>query len=261
MLDAVLLDIDGTLTFQGTAIEGANEALLAIERLGLKFKLLSNISERSPEVIAQELQSLGFTNITASHIYTSSLAAAQWVSTSAASYTDLLIPGAVRPLFPSSQLNRENPDYIIVGGVSDGFDTTTINRAFQLIRSGATLIAMHKNAYSLTPHGPELDSGAYIAALEYATGTKATICGKPSASFFASVLSDLGSSAASTIIVGDDRLTDIAGGQAAGISTVQVETGKGRDAVEHKLQPDHKIPSVAALPALVNSIIRGQPEA
>jgi len=255
MLDTILLDIDGTITFQGAAIKGAAETLLAIESLGLKLKLITNISERPPEAIARDLRALGFINITPERVFTSALASAQLVTRSGGSYSDLLIPPEVMQILSHLQLDREKPDHLIICGISDDFSVSLVNQAFRQLRSGSKLIAMHKNFYTMATDGPTIDSDAYVVALEHAAGVKATVCGKPSNIFFETVLAELGSSAPSTLVVGDDLSTDIAGGRAVGASTVLVQTGKGRNAVAGADAPDHTIVSVAALPALLESLL------
>ena len=80
--------------------------------------------------------------------------------------------------------------------------------------------------------------------------------GKPSADFFQLALDDLGVAAADTVMVGDDIDADIGGAQGAGLTAVQVRTGKYTAAdVEHpSVRPDFRIDSVAALPDLIREM-------
>jgi ribonucleotide monophosphatase NagD (HAD superfamily) len=55
-----------------------------------------------------------------------------------------------------------------------------LNEAFQLIRQGCPLFAIHKARYYATETSLALGPGPFIAALEYATGIKATVIGKVS---------------------------------------------------------------------------------
>ena len=48
-----------------------------------------------------------------------------------------------------------------------------------MLMDGAALLAMHTNLYWRTSEGLQLDSGAYVHALEIATGKQATVLGKP----------------------------------------------------------------------------------
>ena len=53
-------------------------------------------------------------------------------------------------------------------------------RAFGELELGAELYCLHKNRWWQTSRGPLLDSGAFVAGLEYASGVEATVLGKPS---------------------------------------------------------------------------------
>ena len=110
-----------------------------------------------------------------------------------------------------------------------------LNRAFRLVRDGAELIGMHRNPWWLTPDGPTLDSGAYVTGLEFATGRRRRIIGKPAPAFFSIAVAglcrrDLGERAPAVEIamVGDDIRTDVAGRPARGLRGVFVLTGKTR---------------------------------
>jgi ribonucleotide monophosphatase NagD (HAD superfamily) len=84
----------------------------------------------------------------------------------------------------------------------------------------------------LTPDGPTLDSGAFVAGLEFATDRSATIVGKPSATFFSQGVRDLRKEAgrdlarARIAMVGDDVRTDIRAAQRAGLRGILVLSGK-----------------------------------
>lgn len=60
-------------------------------------------------------------------------------------------------------------------------------------------------------HGLVLDAGAFVAALEYATGREATIVGKPSPAFFRAAAESMGVDLPDVAVVGDDITTDVAG--------------------------------------------------
>ena len=94
---------------------------------------------------------------------------------------------------------------------------------------------MHRNAWWLTPDGPTLDSGAYVTGLEFATGVRAQIVGKPAPAFFSIAVEALRADAADAggrlrrseiAMVGDDIRTDVLAGQRAGLRGVFVLTGK-----------------------------------
>ena len=101
-------------------------------------------------------------------------------------------------------------------------------RAFAELELGAELYCLHKNRWWQTSRGPLLDSGAFVAGLEYAAGVEATVLGKPSPAYFEAALEALDAEPELTWMVGDDLEADVAGAQRYGLKTVLVRTGKFR---------------------------------
>ena len=110
--------------------------------------------------------------------------------------------------------------------------------------------ACTRTAGGRPPTGARLDAGAFVAGLEYAADTEATVLGKPSAAYFAAALEALDAEAGLTWMVGDDLEGDIVGAHKHGMRTVLVRTGKFRpDEVERsRVQPDGIVSSIAQLP-------------
>ncbi|HLE25249.1 MAG TPA: HAD hydrolase-like protein, partial [Thermodesulfobacteriota bacterium] len=75
-----------------------------------------------------------------------------------------------------------------------------------------------------TPEGLVPATGAILASIEYATGKKATIVGKPEVIIF-EVAKKFLSSHERVAIVGDRLDTDILGGKRAGITTIFTLSG------------------------------------
>jgi len=125
---------------------------------------------------------------------------------------------------------------VVVGDSPEAATWDNLNRAFRLIRNGAELIGMHKNRWWLTPDGPTIDSGAYVAGLEFSAGVKARIVGKPAREFFTEAANALAAELRSRgerplrrhdiLMVGDDLETDVRAAQRAGLRGAFVLTGK-----------------------------------
>lgn len=103
--------------------------------------------------------------------------------------------------------------------------------------------------------GLMLSAGPFVAALEFATGTRAEVMGKPSREFFMRSLASMNADPARTVMIGDDIITDIGGAAAAGLSGILVRTGKFRqEALESApVIPKKIISSIAELPRLIAS--------
>ena len=89
--------------------------------------------------------------------------------------------------------------------------------------------------------------------MEYASGKRATLVGKPAPAMFRSALADIGLDGAEVVMVGDDILSDVGGAQGAGIAGVLVETGKYRAELvaASGVTPDAVLDSVADLKTLL----------
>jgi HAD superfamily hydrolase (TIGR01458 family) len=150
-------------------------------------------------------------------------------------------------------------DVVLVGGADETAETTEVfsygnlSRAFAALRDGARLVCLHKNRWWQTSRGPLLDSGAFVAGLEYAAGVTAEVVGKPTAAYFKAALGELGAAPADAVMVGDDVEADIGGAGRLGIRGVLVRTGKfTEDALAAAdPPPDAVIDSIADLPGLL----------
>ena len=100
-----------------------------------------------------------------------------------------------------------------------------------------------------TPEGFHPGAGAFLAALESASGVKAKLAGKPLPYVFEVCLDRLGTSPQETLVVGDRLSTDIQGGQATGCKTAMVLTGinSRADLENWSPQPDLVIDDVSGL--------------
>jgi len=103
-----------------------------------------------------------------------------------------------------------------------------MTKAFRILMEDENnaFFALGTNRYVREPEGLSLDVGSYVAALEYATGRKAEVIGKPSAGFFTTAAESMGLNQADCVMVGDDVVTDIEGAQSAGMKGILVRTGK-----------------------------------
>lgn len=255
-IDGLLLDIDGVLAVSWEPIEGSVETMRWIRDRGLPFRLITNTTTHSRDGLAHTLRGAGF-EIEPDEIVTAVVAtAAHLRAHHPGSGVFVLSDGD-----PSGDLDGvdlvpvpEDAEVVVIGGASVDFSYEIVNRIFRRLSDGASLIAMHRNRYWMTADGLQMDAGAYVAALEFASGVSATICGKPAAAYFEAALGTLGVTPDRALMVGDDVANDVVGAQLAGLTGVLVRTGKFRPAdLEHDPPPDHVIDSFASLPTLLGA--------
>jgi HAD superfamily hydrolase (TIGR01458 family) len=251
---AVLLDLEGTLYARGKAIEGAADAVLALRELGVGLRFLTNTDSKPASWICSELAEYGLT--VGPHELFTPVAAAQQLLAAAGVRAYPLVSRALLGELPGF---ASEPPYthVLVGDCRDVLDYPSLDGAFRAVRGGAELLALQRGRYVKRADGDHLDTGAVVAAVEYAAGTTARVLGKPAADFFQLAARSLAVPVGACLVVGDDAATDIAGGDAVGSRTVQVRTGKYADQRAEGLtgRAGHEIASVTDLPALVAELM------
>ena len=253
---AILLDVDGVLHVSGEPIPGAVEAIARLRADGHRLRFVTNNSTRTTNALVEELRALGL-ELDVDELQTPTTAAAQQLG---GRRVYALVMPAIVPDLDGVELVGEGAHAVLVGGCDETlepnqvFSHMNLARAFSEIRAGADLYAMHKNPWWQTSRGPMLDGGAYVAALEYATGVEATLIGKPAASCFAAALAALDAEPELTWLVTDDLEQDVRGAQLFGMKTLLLRTGKFRpDALERSsVVPDAVLSSIAQVPGWID---------
>jgi len=258
-IGAVLIDIDGVLTVSWQPLAGAVVALDRLREAALPLALVTNTTSRSRASIATTLAAAGFA-VTAGDILTAPVIAAAYLAERHPGARCLLLNNGEigEDLAAVTLAVQDDPavDVVLTGGAGPEFSYQALNAAFGHLQRGARLVAMHRGLYWRTSEGLQLDSGAFVAGLEQAAGTTAEVVGKPAPAFFAAALAHLGTSAAHTLMVGDDIENDVLAAQRQGLTGVLVKTGKYLPRALHDASgtPDHVLASFADLPALLDQL-------
>jgi len=252
--DAVLLDIDGVLHVGDDPIPGAAAVLDGLRAAGTPFRLVTNTTSRSRRGVVERLRRIGL-DVREEDVLTPAALAVAHCRAHGYERVALLVADALREDLAALRepADGEPVDAVIVGDLGEGFTYDRLNGAFRRLMDGAALVALQRNRYWQREDGLTLDAGGFVVALEYASGTEATVVGKPAGAFFAAALDALGADAATTVMVGDDVEGDVGGAQDAGLAGVLVRTGKFReDAVAASgIVPTRTIDSIADLPGLL----------
>ncbi len=253
-IDGVLLDIDGVLAVSWEPLPGAIETLAWIRDRGIPFRLITNTTTKTRADLAGTLRAAGF-DVRDDELVTAVVATAQHIRTRHPGARCFVLSDgdATADLEGIELVDVGAADLVVVGGASGGFTYEAVNGVFRRLMEGAELIGMHRNLYWRTSEGLQLDSGAYIAGLEEATGRRATICGKPSPEYFDAALAMLGVPRGHALMVGDDIVNDVHGAQELGIAGALVTTGKFLPAdLEKGPAPDHVLETIVDLRTLLS---------
>jgi HAD superfamily hydrolase (TIGR01458 family) len=237
---ALLLDLDGVIVVAGEAVPGSAEAVATLEERGFPYRIVTNTSAVSRATLARWSAKIG-APIPASRFQSALSASAAWT---ARHYPDeplyVLASDDAKGEFAGQRLLTQEEAgargakaaAVVIGDSPEEVTFDNMNRAFRLVLGGAKLVGMHQNPWWLTPEGPTLDSGAFVAGLEFATETRARIVGKPHPEFFSVAIADLRRDVgrdlarADIAMVGDDVRSDIRAAQRAGLRGIFVLSGK-----------------------------------
>jgi HAD superfamily hydrolase (TIGR01458 family) len=258
---AILLDVDGCLHLSGRVIPGAPEAVARLRADGHRLRFITNNTIRSARALTEGLRGIGF-ELEDDELQTAPRAAAHTLA--GRRVLALTMPAIVDDL-EGINLCGEDADAVLFGGADEVPDTNQVfsymnlARAFAELKAGADLFCLHKNRWWQTLRGPMLDSGSFVAGLEYAADVEATVLGKPSQTYFQAALDAVDADPERTWMVGDDVEADVGGAQALGLHGVLVRTGKYRDEWLQRsgVRPDAVLDSVADLPSFLESVENG----
>lgn len=226
----VLLDLDGCVWLGGHATPGAPEAVMALRRAGKRVVFVTNDPRHTTEELVRRLWAQGFQ------------ASVEEVVTVGGALQHLLaerFAGEPAVVIGSPAIHRhateaglrivngtdmvERASVVVVAG-HDEFAFGELREATRALRVGATLVGAARDATYPMPDGPWPGSGAILAAVEVAGGTRAAVVvGKPEPGLFRTALERLGPGRA--LMVGDRLDTDVAGAHAAGLDAALVLSG------------------------------------
>jgi len=252
MIKGIICDIGGVLYETNRPIDGAVEAIKELKKR-YQIRFATNTTRRAPCTIISRLTKMGF-NIQESELFTALAAAKSLIEKERGKAYALLTQDA-SDFFGDIQ-SRNDANFVVVGDAAENFNYARLNRAFRILQNGAKLIAAAKNRYFKDSDGElSLDAGPFVTALEYASQQKATIVGKPSATFFRLALESMDLEPHEVVMVGDDIESDIAGAQALGMKAILVRTGKFKYTdLDKPIYPDEVIDSITDLPEVIQKL-------
>ena len=251
-IEGFLCDLDGVLYVGDKPIEGAVSTILHLRAKNYPCRFLTNTTTRSLGTLYQKVQALGLP-VEKSELVTPPKIAADYLCKMGSPRCLFLMEEDTKQDVAEFPVDEDSPEVIVIGHYGNRWNYDLLNRLFRMIMNGTRLLALHKGRYWQTEQGLTMDIGAFGSALEYVTGVKATIIGKPSKTFFELALEDIGLPAEKVAMIGDDINSDIGGAQEAGLSGILVRTGKYRPelAEQSPVTPDLVIDSIASLQSLL----------
>ena len=257
-----LMDMDGVLVHEESAIPGADRFLAALRERGTPHMLLTNNSIYTRRDLAARLRSSGL-DVPEEAIWTSALATARFLEEQRPGGSAFVIgeAGLTTALHEVGYtMTDRDPDYVVLGETRT-YSFEAITRAIRLIEGGARFIATNPDVSGPSPLGTLPATGSVAALISAATGHQPYYVGKPNPLMMRSALNRVDAHSESTVMIGDRMDTDVISGLEAGLRTILVLTGSTRrDQVQRfPYQATRVVESIADVVPLVAEL-RPSPE-
>lgn len=260
--ESYVIDMDGVIYRGDLCLPYVPEFLQALEARGIPYLMATNNSTKSPQEFADKLQKMGI-DLGADRILTSSVATRGMVEERYPKGTGVCVVGMAAlhaAMFDDGYFVPAGKDaQVVVSGGHFGLTYDDLRKACLAIRAGADWFATNGDTTFPTEEGIIPGSGAIIAALHAATDKSPVVVGKPSTGMIEEAMQSLGTSAPTTIMLGDRLDTDILAGERAGLPTMLVMTGVTDPAEleSSDITPDVIIDDLAPLVAFYTGQVTG----
>ncbi|MDP6905894.1 MAG: HAD-IIA family hydrolase [Candidatus Thalassarchaeaceae archaeon] len=250
-IDAVFLDLDGTIYLGEDLIEGALEFLNRCDKNGIKRFFLSNNSSKSVEQYVAKLQKLGIPAMK-SDVLLSTHDLISWLH--AFDYDRIYLVGTIgmQDMLQDAGLTIDAGDpEIVVLGYDTEINYDKISTASIHLHNGVPLVASHPDMVCPSPDGGLPDTGAYMALFEATTGVRPIhVCGKPQPGMIRHKIEELKLLPERCAMIGDRLYTDMAMATRAGVKGILVLSGEATRKDVEALGPDaEQMPTL-----IVNSV-------
>jgi len=249
-IEAIFLDLDGTIYLGEDLIEGAVDFLGRLEAGGIRRFFLSNNSSKSVGQYLEKLQSLGIPS-SEDDILLSTHDLLSWLDGEGVTESYLVGTGGMREMLEAVGVNTksESPQYVVLG-----YDTEItyekLSTASIHLHNGVPMVASHPDIVCPSPDGGLPDTGAYMDLFEATTGVRPVhVCGKPNAGMILHKVEELGLRPEQCAMVGDRLYTDMEMAERAGVHGILVLSGEATmvDLAESPQSPSLVVDSVSSL--------------
>ena len=249
-IEAVFLDLDGTLYLGNTLIEGVLDFLGRLESRGIRRFFLSNNSSKSVGQYLDKLAGLGI-DASEEEILLSTHDLLSWLSKEGISRTYLVGTQGMREMLEEGGVETDSsePEYVVLG-----YDTEVsyekLSTASIHLHRGVPMVSSHPDIVCPSPDGGLPDTGAYMALFEATTGVRPIhVCGKPNKGMILHKIEEMGIKPANCAMVGDRLYTDMEMAERAEVHGILVLSGEAtrEDVVGSGLSPSLVVDSVSVL--------------
>ena len=249
-IEAVFLDLDGTIYLGDSLIEGSSQFLLRLEEKGVMRFFLSNNSSKSVDQYLQKLRGMGIVS-EEEEILLSSHDLISWLTNKGVTDTYLVGTQGLRDMLENGGITTtsDTPEYVVLGYDTE-INYEKLATASVHLHNGIPMVASHPDMVCPSPDGGLPDTGAYMALFEATTGVRPEhVCGKPNRGMILHKIEQLGLDPGNCAMVGDRLYTDMEMAERAGVHGILVLSGEATmdDLEGSNLNPSLVVDSVSSL--------------
>jgi len=226
-IEAVFLDLDGTLYLGDELIEGVPDFLTRLETAGIRRFFLSNNSSRSVEQYVEKLHGMSI-HAKSEDVMLSTHDLLAWLGSKGVTQSYLVGTEGMRDMLEEAGVSTDStePQYVVLG-----YDTEItyekLSTASVHLHRGVPMVASHPDTVCPSPDGGLPDTGAYMDLFEATTGIRPEhVCGKPNAGMILHKVEELGLRPQQCAMVGDRLYTDMEMAERAGVHGILVLSGE-----------------------------------
>jgi glycerol-1-phosphatase len=223
-----ILDLDGCVWVGGDPTPGVVDALGELRDAGKRIAFATNNAFESGEDLVARLWKIGI-KASLGDVVTVGGAMQHLLAETRTGRTAFVVgaPSLLRHVTEAGLRVLNSTDLasraevVVVGGTTD-LVYDDLRFAIQAVIRGADLLATARDPTYPQPDGLWPGTGAILAAIEYGSGERAEIVGKPEPQLFLTALDRLGDG--STLVIGDRVGSDLTAAKAAGLDAALVRS-------------------------------------
>jgi len=227
IIKGVILDMDGVLWKGDQPLCDIQNLFNSFIDHQIQIMFATNNGLRTVDQYVEKFSKKNVT-ITPEQVITSAIAIAALVKDAYPQGGPVYIMGE-KALFSTMEeygfYHSESNPQAVVAGLTPRFNYEMIKNTSLVIQKGLPFYFTNPDPTYPSPEGNIPGAGTVLAALETASGSKATLAGKPLPFAFQVAMERLNCKPEETLVIGDRLTTDIQGGQNAGCRTALVLSG------------------------------------
>jgi HAD superfamily hydrolase (TIGR01450 family) len=241
--DTYVFDLDSTLWFWDRLIPGAKKVLKKLRKLDKKILFVTNNTIESRRDIAARLRKLGI-DVKVDEVINAGITIGYYIKEKNGTALALNIGTEIDLLDAGVKVRHKPPvDFVVVTEDWD-FDYEQLTLAVNAVDGGGKILTSIIGRKWQVGDKWIPGVGCWVKAVEFATGARAKVLGKPSA-YMRKVVRQRIEDPKKCVFIGDELKSDIEFAKKMGCKTVFVKTGRKNE--KGKVKPDLVLKSVKGL--------------